>query len=234
MSVAQRRLYSLVIIMMTHPLAVIGLAAGTPRRKFLIGHATAAAMSVAASPANAETVGKDENCNDSFCLGVWDGILANCSPTTAMTSAGCVSSQDDGEQNVFSEPWDYSEAADLNWETQQRRLLPAIRTISAKQRGDSVQVLFQQDRYLRVKFVDAKTQEESTGEFYFTPDDSTVQYRVSSASPNTSVLSLKNRERCELIRKELGYLKLPVVRTRNPNKELSPGEWALAKAMGII
>lgn len=233
MSVAQRRLHFLVIIMMVQLLAVIGLAAGTPRRKFLVGNAAAPFMSVVAS-ANAETVGKDENCNDSFCLGVWDGILANCSPTTAMTSAGCVSSQDDGEQNVFSEPWDYSEAVDLNWEVQQKRLLPAIRTISAKQRGDSVQVLFQKDRYLRVKFVDAKTQEESIGEFYFTPDDSTVQYRVSSISPNSSVLSLKNRERCELIRKELGYLKLPVVRTRNPNKDFSPGEWALAKAMGII
>ena len=61
----------------------------------------------------AETVGKDDNCNDSMCLGVWDGLFADCphngNPTLPGASyllksgAGCVSSQDD-TPGIFSEP----------------------------------------------------------------------------------------------------------------------------------
>jgi hypothetical protein len=40
----------------------------------------------------------------------------------------------------------------------------------------------QQDRYLRVFFTDRKLGGKSTGEFYFTPDDTTVQFRVGSLS----------------------------------------------------
>ena len=54
----------------------------------------------------AETVGKDPNCNDSTCLGVWDGLLADCPHTTTSFmkgGAGCVSSQDD-TPGIFAEP----------------------------------------------------------------------------------------------------------------------------------
>jgi uncharacterized protein (DUF1499 family) len=180
------------------------------------------------SLSRSETVGKDESCNDSTCLGVWDGILANCGANNK--GAGCVSSQDDETPGVFSEPWDYSEVVG-DWDRQQQRLLPAVQRVCVK-RDDIMQVVLCQGRYTRIKFIDRRTLEESIGEFYFTVNDSTVQYRIASVSPNTSLISIKNKERAELIRKELGYLRLPVVRTGPP--ELSPGEWALAKTMGLI
>jgi hypothetical protein len=67
-----------------------------------------------------------------------------------------------------------------------------------------------------VQFTDGKTGEQSVGEFYFTPDDTTVQFRVATTSRNAALLSssLRNIERCELIRKELRYQKLPVLRNR--------------------
>jgi len=103
------------------------------------------------------------------------------------------------------------------------RLIPAIIFTSSK-RGDDVQILKQENRYIRVLFTDNKTLERSVGEFYFTPDDTTVQFRVGSlvtSSSNASMMSaaaslssMKNLERCEAIRKQLGYLKLPILRNR--------------------
>mmetsp|Transcript_13507 Transcript_13507/g.19321 ORF Transcript_13507/g.19321 Transcript_13507/m.19321 type:complete len:127 (-) Transcript_13507:392-772(-) len=53
----------------------------------------------------AETVGKDADCNDTSCLGVWDGMLADCphGKMNMMSGAGCASSQDD-TPGVFAEP----------------------------------------------------------------------------------------------------------------------------------
>ena len=53
----------------------------------------------------AETIGKDENCTDRSCLGVWDGLLADCPHDGGLSigGAGCVSSQDDTPGN-FAEP----------------------------------------------------------------------------------------------------------------------------------
>jgi len=53
----------------------------------------------------AETVGKDPNCNDASCLGVWDGLLADCphGKIVMNSGAGCASSQDD-TPGVFAEP----------------------------------------------------------------------------------------------------------------------------------
>lgn len=53
----------------------------------------------------AETVGKDPNCNDASCLGVWDGLLADCPHgiIDIKSGAGCASSQDD-TPGVFAEP----------------------------------------------------------------------------------------------------------------------------------
>ena len=159
----------------------------------------------------AETVGKDDDCNRSNCLGVWDGLLADCPHTNwgqnNFVGAGCVSSQDDTPA-VFAEPWDYSdeipttpssllsssfpetnESSSSNnnnnndrkepWEDQMPTLKAAILAV-AKKRGDGVQILRQEGRYLRVLFTDAKTGEQSIGEFYFTLNDTTVQFRVSS------------------------------------------------------
>lgn len=181
-----------------------------------------------------ETVGKDPNCNDRSCLGVWDGLLADCPHQEGDFSrlgriggsgAGCVASQDD-TPGIFAEPWDYSDAADYllyRYEDEQlvmNKIVTAIHLVSAK-RGDQVRILLREGRYLRVVFTDGRSQEESIGEFYITPNDTTVQFRVSSKSPSEnkpllafSSSSLRNTDRAELIRKELRFLKLPVLRNR--------------------
>ena len=53
----------------------------------------------------AETIGKDSNCNSPACLGIWDGLLADCphGTITMSSGAGCASSQDD-TPGVFAEP----------------------------------------------------------------------------------------------------------------------------------
>ena len=113
-----------------------------------------------------ETVGKDESCDDASCLGIWDGLLADCphSKLAINAGAGCVSSQDD-TPGVFAEPWDYSEAPSdsLDYHDQMRLLKPTIEMVCSK-RGDQYQYLVESGRYLRVTFTDAKTKEKSVGE----------------------------------------------------------------------
>jgi hypothetical protein len=174
-----------------------------------------AAESVVDPAFAAETIGKETDCNEAGCLGVWDGLLADCPHGgLKILGAGCTASQDD-TPGIFSEPWDYSEAPNksLDWQDQMRLLIPAVQLVSAR-RGDQADILLQKDRYLRVLFTDGKSREKSIGEFYFTPNDVTVQFRVGSLGVASSFTSLRNIERCELIRKELRYLKLPVLRNR--------------------
>ena len=161
------------------------------------------------SASSAETIGKDPNCNDSTCLGVWDGLLADCPHGNLQMGSGCTSSQDD-TPGVFSEPWDYCESDSLDWQDQMKLLVVAVQLVSSR-RGDQAQIETQEGRYLRVKFTD-KRGEVSTGEFYFTPNDTTVQFRLAASQPGGN--SIRNIERAELIRKELRYLKLPVLRNR--------------------
>lgn len=93
-------------------------------------------------------------------------------------------------------------------------LLPAIQLVCAR-RNDKVQVEYQQGRYLRVLFTDKTSGEVSVGEFYFTPNDTTVQFRIGTTSGNdTKFTSFRNLERSELIRKQLRYTKIPVLRNR--------------------
>eukprot|EP00980_Cylindrotheca_fusiformis_P029590 scaffold23546_cov220-Cylindrotheca_fusiformis.AAC.1 len=133
-------------------------SADTISRKTLLGNAVGAL--IAAPCIAAETVGKDDDCNDKYCIGVWDGLLADC-PHVMTSGAGCTSSQDD-TPGLFSEPWDYAEAPNnsLDWNAQMRLLVPTIQLVSSR-RGDLAQVLTQQDRYLRVLFTDGKTGEKS-------------------------------------------------------------------------
>ena len=93
-------------------------------------------------------------------------------------------------------------------------LVPSIQIVVSK-RGDTVQIIEQEGRYLRVQFMDGKTRETSIGEFYFTPNDTTVQFRIGSTGTNINpVSSYRNIERAEMIRKQMRYLKLPVLRNR--------------------
>mmetsp|Transcript_2306 Transcript_2306/g.3417 ORF Transcript_2306/g.3417 Transcript_2306/m.3417 type:complete len:248 (-) Transcript_2306:244-987(-) len=177
------------------------------RRRAILSVLTTTASVIPLS-VSAETIGKDPNCNDRGCLGVWDGLLADC-PHGMTLGAGCVSSQDD-TPGIFAEPWDYSESDNMDWELQQRRLLLAIEN-PFRRNDDTVKLVFQQGRYARVNFSDSTG--TSVGEFYFTPSDTTVQFRIASTSSN-GISKMKNQQRAETIRKQLGYLKLPVLRNR--------------------
>ena len=84
----------------------------TSRRHWLSSQIVPTFVSIAAftpiassSSATTETVGKDPGCNDSTCLGVWDGLLADCPHSTfpLIGSSGCTCSQDD-TPGFFSEP----------------------------------------------------------------------------------------------------------------------------------
>lgn len=59
--------------------------------------------SISAAANAAETIGKDSTCNDRNCIGVWDGLLADCPHGTSFGGAGCTSSQDD-TPGIFAEP----------------------------------------------------------------------------------------------------------------------------------
>lgn len=106
----------------------------------------------------------------------------------------------------------------MDWKDQMDILPAAIYSVSSR-RGDKVELLLQEGRYLRVQFTDRVSGEPSLGEFYFTPNDTTVQYRIGAIKgedrPYNLLASLRNTERCELIRKELRYLKIPVLRNRS-------------------
>jgi hypothetical protein len=93
-------------------------------------------------------------------------------------------------------------------------LVPTIQFVTSK-RGDMVDIELREGRYLRVVFTDKASGERSVGEFYFTPNDTTVQFRIGSIGDRSSLASLRNMERSELIRKELRYLKIPVLRNRS-------------------
>ncbi len=165
----------------------------------------------------AETIGKDPGCNDASCLGIWDGLFADCphGKNVMNAGAGCASSQDD-TPGIFAPPWDYSDASSLDYNDQMRLLIASIQLVCAR-RGDQVSIFQEEARYLRVLFKDGKTGEESSGEFYFTESDTTVQFRVGTLNPSSLSLissSTKNLERCEMIRKQLRYTNLPVLRNR--------------------
>lgn len=100
-------------------------------------------------------------------------------------------------------------------------LKECIQLFSVKN-GDDVSTLLEDGRYMRVLFTDGRNGERSIGEFYFTPDDTTIQFRVSTTSlagvgKPLSILfpsSTSNYDRCEAIRKHCRYLKVPVLRNR--------------------
>jgi hypothetical protein len=146
--------------------------------------------------------------------------LQDCPHINTVFGAGCVSSQDD-TPGIFSEPWDYSENPinnSLNYQNQLQLLRPTVERVIAR-RGDQGSVVIQDNRYLRMRIIDGKSGEQSIAEFYFTPNDTTVQFRIGSleGSSNNLLLratSLRNMERSEMIQKELGYEKIPVLRNR--------------------
>jgi len=195
--------------------------ASESRKRFLVKSFTSSIL-VLLTPTDevtaAETVGKEPNCNGLNCLGIWDGLLADCPHNNLFSpGAGCTSSQDDAP-GIFSEPWDYSDSPInnlLDYSDQIKLLFPTIQRVSAR-RGDNCQILLEEDRYLRVLITDGRSGEKSIAEFYFTPNDTTIQFRIGSVVANSifRASSIRNMDRGEMIRKELRYLKIPVLRNR--------------------
>jgi hypothetical protein len=196
------------------------------RRTWLIATASAVCSGSTLAVA-AETIVKDPQCNDAGCYGAWDGLLANCpSPSIVGRGAGCVSSQDD-TPGVFDEPWDYSDLDPDTWSHQEERLRQAILRVSERQ-GDTVRFLVQEDRYLRVVWTDGTSGETSVGEFYWTPNDTTVQFRLASLSTtpmSNPWLSTSNQKRAEQLRQALSYTKVPVLRNRKRTLLFFESEW---------
>lgn len=123
----------------------------------------------------------------------------------------------DDTPGTFAEPWDYSEASyDADWQQQMKLLVPALQLVCGK-RGDGVTIDLQSGRYLRASISDGKSGERSSAEFFFTENDTTVQFRINSidAFSVRAVMSAKrNMDRAEEVRKYLRYTKLPVLRNR--------------------
>ena len=126
----------------------------------------------------------------------------------------------DDTPGIFAEPWDYSDLNSLDWEEQMKKLVPAVHLVLGK-RGDVVDVEFSQGRYLRTVIKNDNVGDVSRAEFYFTENDTTVQFRIGSVITTGSRTTFgfgnsakRNMERAEEIRKYMRFTKLPVLRNR--------------------
>jgi uncharacterized protein (DUF1499 family) len=131
------------------------------------------------------------------------GLFHPCPPYLLQPS--CVSSQDD-RPPYFLEPWCYdgSMTTTLNNLLQTLTNLPGA-TINSEN-SDS-----QAGRYIHVTFHNSDNTIDET-EFYFTPNDNTIQFR--SFRKDGSWDNGTNRKRVEKIRQQLSLEYVPVLRNR--------------------
>jgi len=168
------------------------------RRKAVATGASGAAQFAAAAAASlvlavAPVAPPEGNCPE--CLGVVDGLLADCPERLS-----CVSSQDDSPMH-FQEPWEYEVGQSVAYE----KLLSAVK-------GEpGARVVKAADDYIRAEFVD-RFGNIDDAEFYFTKNDNTVQFR---SNRRGSALDFNtNKARMEKLRKKLGFGKVPILRNR--------------------
>jgi len=138
---------------------------------------------------------EEGNCFD--CLGVVNGLLAECPGTPT-----CVSSQDD-RPYPFLEPWQY----DMSQPNAMKKLVAKI------QFYPNAKIVKQTEDYLRVELTDKLTGAIDDAEWYFTPNDSIIQFR-SARRGSVKTDFAQNRKRMEDIRISLGFEKVPVLRNR--------------------
>jgi len=127
------------------------------------------------------------------------GLLSPC-----ITDKECLSSQDD-RPFCFLPPWSY----DGTFIRAKNKLINALR-INSK-------ILVDDDRYIRVEFSDSSGVDEI--EFYFTPNDYTIQFRAYRKSDNNLsqfrfLNNDSNRNRLEKLRIQLGFEEIEVLRNR--------------------
>mmetsp|Transcript_26246 Transcript_26246/g.47950 ORF Transcript_26246/g.47950 Transcript_26246/m.47950 type:complete len:314 (-) Transcript_26246:74-1015(-) len=188
-------------------IVVPGLTFASPvsrRGLVLVGTGISGTAVVRVGAAEAQPLARPPSglCTD--CLGVDnDGLLAPC--RTRQGQVACVSSQDDRPE-FFEPPWLHTE-----------RDFPMAMTSLREQvkRAGGVEVKVSEDgRYLRAEFiVDTLFGRDADDvEWYFTPDDTAVQFRGERRSGQRDFGY--NRDRIEKIRIALGWEILPVVRNR--------------------
>ena len=129
------------------------------------------------------------------------GLLNPC-----ITDKECLSSQDD-RPFCFLPPWSYNG----NFERAKEKLINAIMKIK------NTKLLSDDDRYIRVEFNDSSGIDEV--EFYFTPNDYTIQFRAyRKVDNNLNQLRFlsndSNRNRLEKLRLQLGFEEIEVLRNR--------------------
>lgn len=145
-------------------------------------------------------------------VGVDSDGLFNLCPQRTFGSI-CVSSQDD-RPACFQSPWTY----DGDYSQTKRKLISFIE----KKYGDKAAVQNDEDpRYLRVLFaVEGSSELEDYFEFYFTPNDSTVQFRgerkwIDSSRTDEVLTDFgANAGKAEKLRIGLGLESVPVLRNR--------------------
>ena len=132
-----------------------------------------------------------------------DGILKLC-PENQFS--GCVSSQDD-RPSFFLEPWTY----DGPFENARAKLLSYV----SMMKGSTLKTssLLESNRYIRFEFLNDDGSIDDT-EFYFTPNDSTVQFRSNRRGQYTFADFGVNRNRLNKIRIALDFEIVPVLRNR--------------------
>lgn len=120
-------------------------------------------------------------------------------------SLSCVSSQDD-RPDVFAEPWCY----EGSFETARLLLLDKASQINgAKVMKNAINV--GEQRFYKFEFENSDGSIDDT-EFYFTPNDSTIQFR--SNRRGNLIDFGANRNRLENLRINLRLEKVPVLRNR--------------------
>lgn len=128
-----------------------------------------------------------------------NGLLKVC---TNNEFSGCVSSQDD-RPAFFMEPWTY----DGSYENAKRKII----AYALNFKGASL--ISSADRYLQFAFSNADGSVDDT-EFYFTPNDSTIQFRSNRRGSNVLSDFGLNRKRIEKIRIATDFENVPVLRNR--------------------
>ena len=96
--------------------------------------------------------------------------------------------------------------------------IPGLRIISGGQILSGGTLDFQSpeentSRYIRAEVIDVKNHSEDDVEFYFTPNDSTIQYR-SMRRNGIDIFALENKNRIEKMRIALRFQNIPILRNR--------------------
>ena len=129
------------------------------------------------------------------------GLLSPC-----ISDKECLSTQDD-RPFCFTPPWSY----DGTFIRAKEKLMNAVLRMNSK-------ILVDDDRYIRVEFNDSGSGMDEV-EFYFTPNDYTIQFRaIRKVDNNLSQFRFlnndSNRNRLEKLRIQLGFEEIEVLRNR--------------------